>query len=71
MRNRVREMRLKKGWGHAKLAESIGISRQALWVIEAQKAEPRLRTVERLLAVFGVEFGEMFYDAPGEGKTDE
>lgn len=61
MRNRVREMRLARGWSQTDLATKVGVSRQALGAIENGVWNPSLVTIQSLLEVFGVQFTDLFY----------
>jgi len=42
VRNRVRELRLERGWTQQQLAETVGVSRQSINSIECNRYVPSL-----------------------------
>lgn len=62
MTNRVRELRLQRGWTQADLAERLGVSRQTVNAIEVDKYDPSLPLAFRLARVFGKRIEELFDD---------
>lgn len=62
MTNRVREMRLHRGWTQADLAERLGVSRQTVNAIEVDKYDPSLPLAFKLARVFGKRIEELFDD---------
>lgn len=57
MKNRLRELRAGRGWTQQELGERVGVSRQAIIALEAEKHAPSLDLAYKLAAVFdlGVE----------------
>ncbi len=53
MKNRIRELRLKRGWSQAELAERLGVSRQTVIAIEKGRYDPSLPLAFRIAKVFG------------------
>lgn len=53
----LRKLRLDKGITMTDLARSVGMSRQAIWLIENGKRLPRVRTVANICNALGVERG--------------
>ncbi len=53
MKNRVRELRLKRGWSQGELAERLGVSRQTVIAIEKGRYDPSLPLAFRIAKVFG------------------
>lgn len=53
----LRKLRLDKGITMSDLASSIGMSRQAIWLIENGKRLPRVKTVADICDALGVESG--------------
>ena len=53
----LRKLRLDKGITMSALARSVGVSRQAIWLIENGKRWPRVKTVADICDALGVESG--------------
>lgn len=68
MKNRLRELRKARGLNQADLAEAIGVSRQTVIGIEADKYDPSLPIAYRLAAYFGVAVEELFFNPWREGS---
>lgn len=60
MENRVRMLRLEKGWSQAKLGEELGISRQSVHSIETGKFDPSLPLAFRIAELFGMTIEQIF-----------
>ena len=60
MKNRLRELRAKKGWSQAELADRLEVSRQSVNAIETGKYDPSLPLAFRLGRLFGMRIEEMF-----------
>ena len=60
MRNQLRELRAKKGWSQAELADRLEVSRQSVNAIETGKYDPSLPLAFRLARLFGKRIEEMF-----------
>lgn len=60
MQNRLRVLRAEKGWTQAELGERLGVSRQAVIAIEADKHDPSLDLAFRIAALFGLKVEEVF-----------
>ena len=52
VRNRVRELRLERGWTQQDLAAAVGVSRQSINSIECGRYEPSLELALRFARVF-------------------
>jgi putative transcriptional regulator len=52
IRNRVRELRLAKGWTQQELADAVGVSRQSVNSIECDRYVPRLELALTFARVF-------------------
>lgn len=65
MRNRLRVLRAEKGWTQAELAERLGVSRQAVNALEAEKHVPSLDLAYRIAAQFGVTVEQVFDNPHG------
>ena len=63
MTNRLRELRAKRGWSQAFLAEKLEVSRQSVNAIETGKYDPSLPLAFRIARVFGLPIEVLFTDA--------
>jgi putative transcriptional regulator len=66
VRNRIRDLRIERGWSQQDLADAVGASRQTINAIEQEKYSPSLELAFRLARVFGKEFEEVFRYVSGE-----
>jgi putative transcriptional regulator len=53
VRNRVRELRLDRGWTQQQLADAVGVSRQSVNSIECNRYVPSLELALLFARVFG------------------
>ena len=53
VKNRVRELRLARGWTQQALAEAVGVSRQSINSIECNRYVPSLPLALAFARVFG------------------
>lgn len=53
MKNRLKELRVARGWTQADLGERLGVSRQAIIALESDKHDPSLDLAYRIAALFG------------------
>lgn len=60
MKNRIRELREKKGLTQEQLGEMIGTSRQAIHAIETEKFEPSIWIAYDLSQIFECTIEEIF-----------
>jgi putative transcriptional regulator len=60
IRNRVRELRNDRGWTQQELAEAVGVSRQSINSIEADRYIPSLPLALMFARVFAVPTDEIF-----------
>lgn len=63
MNNSVRDLRNARGWTQAELGARVGVSRQAIIAIEADRHDPSLELAFRLAAVFGCPVEGVFVNA--------
>ena len=66
--NRIRELRLERGWSQQELADAVGASRQTINAIEQEKYSPSLELAFRLSRVFGADFEQVFRFVDGVGS---
>jgi putative transcriptional regulator len=62
LRNRVRELRLDRGWSQAELAVKLEVSRQSVNAIETGRYDPSLPLAFRVARLFGVNIEGVFSD---------
>ncbi len=60
MRNRVRVLRTERQWTQAELAEKLGVSRQTVHAIEAEKHEPSLTLAFKIAKLFELKIEDVF-----------
>ena len=58
--NRVKELRLARGWTQEELARAVGVSRQSINSIERHRYVPSLPLALLFARVFGVGTDELF-----------
>ena len=58
--NRVKEMRMKRGWTQEELAESVGVSRQSINSIERDRYVPSLELALTFAKVFRCSTDDLF-----------
>jgi putative transcriptional regulator len=62
MKNRVKELRAKRGWSQADLAERLDVSRQTVNSIETDKYDPSLPLAFKIAYLFGQSIEAIFED---------
>jgi putative transcriptional regulator len=60
VKNRLRELRAKKEWSQADLAEKLEVSRQTINAIETQKYDPSLPLAFKVARLFKLPIEEIF-----------
>ena len=60
MKNRLRILRAETGWTQARLAEIVGVSRQAIIAVENGKYDPALPLAFKIARAFGKTIEEVF-----------
>jgi putative transcriptional regulator len=60
VKNKVKELRRKRGWTQGELGEKLGISRQSVHSIETGKYDPSLPLAFRIADVFGASLDKIF-----------
>ena len=60
MKNRLRDLRVEKGWSQVELGGRVGVSRQAIIAIETERFDPSLPLAFKLARVFGVAIEDIF-----------
>lgn len=60
MKNRIKAMRVNRGWTQTEFAEMIRVSRQSVHAIESGKSEPSLTLAFRMAQIFDTAIDEIF-----------
>jgi len=60
MKNRVRELRMEKGWSQGELGEHLTVSRQTINAIETEKYDPSLPLAFKIAKIFGKRIEDIF-----------
>ena len=60
VQNRVKELRVERGWTQEQLAEAVGVSRQSINSIERNRYIPSLPLALLFARVFGVSTDDLF-----------
>jgi putative transcriptional regulator len=60
MKNQLRVLRAGKGWTQEDLGKALGVSRQAVNALEAEKHDPSLDLAYRAAAVFDLPVEDIF-----------
>jgi putative transcriptional regulator len=60
VRNRVKELRVERGWTQGRLAKAVGVSRQSINSIERNRYIPSLPLALKFARVFGCATDEIF-----------
>jgi putative transcriptional regulator len=53
MKNQLRELRMRRNWSQQELAERLGVSRQTINAIEAERYDPSLPLALKIAKLFG------------------
>lgn len=53
MKNKMRELRAARGWSQLELAQRLGVSRQTINAIEAERYDPSLPLAIKIAKLFG------------------
>lgn len=62
MKNKVKALRIEKGWSQEVLGKKLGVSRQTIHAIESEKYDPSLPLAFKIAAVFGMRIEEIFLE---------
>jgi putative transcriptional regulator len=60
MKNHLRDLRAKRGWSQADLAEKLDVSRQTVNAIETEKYDPSLPLAFKIAEVFNMKIEQIF-----------
>jgi putative transcriptional regulator len=62
MKNRIRELRLQRGWSQTELGERLGVSRQTVNAIENERYDPSLPLAFVIARVFAMPIEHLFFE---------
>jgi putative transcriptional regulator len=60
LNNRVKVLRVERGWSQVELAEKLGVSRQSVYAIECGKFDPSLPLAFKIAELFGMPIEAIF-----------
>ena len=60
MKNKVRDLRVQRGWSQETLGKKLGVSRQTIHAIESEKYDPSLPLAFKIAALFGMKIEDIF-----------
>jgi putative transcriptional regulator len=60
MKNRLKLLRVERGWTQEQLGQALGVSRQAVIAVETERHDPSLDLAYRIAAVFERPVEEIF-----------
>jgi putative transcriptional regulator len=60
MKNRLRELRSRRGWSQGELADLLDVSRQTINAIETEKYDPSLPLAFKIARLFGQRIETIF-----------
>ncbi len=62
MKNRIKELRVDRGWSQADLGERLGVSRQTVNAIENERYDPSLPLAFVIARVFALPIEQLFIE---------
>jgi putative transcriptional regulator len=69
--NRLHILRAEKGWSQKYLADQLGVSRQTILSIEANRYSPSLKLAFEIALIFDKEIQDVFqYSVEGKGRMN-
>jgi putative transcriptional regulator len=60
VKSRLRVLRAERGWTQERLADTVGVSRQAINALETERHDPSLDLAYRVAAAFGLPVEQIF-----------
>jgi putative transcriptional regulator len=60
MKNRLKLLRVERGWTQEQMGQALGVSRQAVIALETERHDPSLDLAYRIAAVFKRPVEEIF-----------
>ena len=62
MENRIKDLRMARGWSQGELASRLGVTRQTINAVETNRYDPSLPLALRAAKLFGVPVEALFLD---------
>jgi putative transcriptional regulator len=69
VKSRLRVLRAERDWTQADLAGRLGVSRQTIYAIEAERYDPSLPLAFRIARLFGMPIEDIFTDPDAPERT--
>lgn len=69
MKSRLRVLRAGRGWTQERLADAVGVSRQAINALETERHDPSLELAYRVAAAFGLPVEQVFPNPHEQGPA--
>lgn len=69
MKSRLRVLRAELGWTQETLAETVGVSRQAINALETERHDPSLDLAYRVAAAFSLPVEQVFPNPHEQGPA--
>ena len=69
MKSRLRVLRAERAWTQEQLGAAIGVSRQAINALEAERHDPSLDLAYRIAAAFGLAVEDVFPNPHEQRKS--
>ena len=69
MRNRLKLLRVERGWTQEELGRALGVSRQAVNALETEKHDPSLDLAYRIAVLFARAVEDIFENPHAGGGT--
>ena len=60
MKNRLKLLRVERGWTQEQMGQALGVSRQAVIALETEKHDPSLDLAYRIAALFACPVEDIF-----------
>jgi putative transcriptional regulator len=69
VKSRLRVLRAERGWTQERLAETVGVSRQAINALETERHDPSLELAYRVAAAFALPVEAIFPNPHQQGPV--
>ena len=69
MKSRLRVLRAERGWTQERLAETVGVSRQAINALETERHDPSLDLAYKVAAAFELPVEAIFPNPHQQGAA--
>jgi putative transcriptional regulator len=69
MKNKLRALRSAQGWSQSDLGARLGVSRQTVNAIEAERYDPSLPLAFKIARVFGMRIEQVFDEDGADEQT--